>query len=390
MVTRIEPNGNGMSKLRVWFVAESGMDVRLVEGLASRFELTILARRIEGGVEISQPPEAKVRVVTGPGSRVGFARFVRAELSRHRPEIDAVVVQGYSIAAFAANLVGRVARLPTVMLVCSPTEAYYVCRKATRDPAKPFRPHELSMLRLFARLNAAVGQRYLVLSRHLADVVRGHGGRQPVEIVPVYGVDTRIFTPPTAPKAELKARLGLPTAGTLIFFSSRIAPEKDSETLLAAVARLLEAGEELWILHRSGGFRGFLADAARFGVEKRVIATDAVHPHRELPADYQACDLCVQASREEGLGFSPLEALACEVPVIASEVGGLRETIVDGQTGWSYPVGDVQALANRIQAVIDNPPEAERRAALGRRLVQERYDSEVVFERLERILTLPD
>jgi glycosyltransferase involved in cell wall biosynthesis len=199
-------------------------------------------------------------------------------------------------------------------------------------------------------------------------------------------VDTKIFAPSGEPKRVIRERLGLPPTGSLIFFSSRIAPEKDSETLLRAVRHLLDKGRDLWLLHRSGGFHAFIKDAERFGIAGRVIATDAVHPHKELPQDYQACDLCVQASREEGLGFSPLEALACDVPVIASAVGGLKETIEDGKTGWTYPVSDSLALAACIESVLDSPLEAARRAAAGRKMVCERYERQVVFEQLEELL----
>ena len=58
---------------RVCFIVESGTDVRLVEGLASRFQITIFARRIQGGVEISQEPSASVNMLRGPSSRVQFA-----------------------------------------------------------------------------------------------------------------------------------------------------------------------------------------------------------------------------------------------------------------------------------------------------------------------------
>ena len=118
----------------------------------------------------------------------------------------------------------------------------------------------------------------------------------------------------------------------------------------------------------------------------RVIATDAAQPIVEQPRDYQAADLCVQASREEGLGFSPLEALACETPVVAAAVGGLRETIVDGATGWTYPVGDAAALARAIEQALTQRDEALRRARAGRRVVLERFERRAVFERLMAVL----
>jgi len=208
--------------------------------------------------------------------------------------------------------------------------------------------------------------------------VRSHGARR-VHNIPIYGVDTELFAPATKPKSDLKQQLRLPTDGALIFFSSRIAPEKDSETLLRAIRTLLDQGHRLWLLHRSGGYRKFLQDAEAYKVSDRVIATDAVDPRRDLALDYQACDLCVQASRQEGLGFSPLEALACETPVIATSVGGLRETIIEGETGWTYPVGDDRKLAAQILSAISNPVEAQRRARHGRQLVAGRFDRQLVF-----------
>jgi glycosyltransferase involved in cell wall biosynthesis len=364
-------------KPRLLFVAESGTDVRLVEGLAEHFELTILARRIAGGVEVSHPPSIQVPTTIGPADRFAFAQRAFREIVRRRKQIDIVLVQGYSLAALACNIARALTKIPVLMLVCSPVETYYLCRRS-HPHGPPYRPREAQAIYFLSRLNALLGRDYVVLSRHLEEVVRSHGARH-VHNIPIYGVDTRIFAPPLRAKLELKQQLALPTDGTLLFFSSRVAPEKDSETLLKAVRLLLDRGEDLWILHRSGGYRQFLADASRFALRDRVIATDAVHPHRQLPLDYQACDVCIQASRAEGLGFSPLEALACETPVIATAVGGLKETIIDGRTGWTYPVGDHHALARALQDLIAHPGEAHARARRGREMVRARFSRQFAF-----------
>jgi glycosyltransferase involved in cell wall biosynthesis len=307
-------------------------------------------------------------------------------LRRSHGLLDFVLVQGYGAAALAANLACKLGRIPAAMLVCSPAEAYYRCRLTGGVPDKPFRRRELVALQAMARLNARIGACYIVLSHHLADVVRRHGSPKPVHVVPIYGVDTSVFSPPLEAQHVIKARRGLPTNGSLIFFSSRIAPEKDTRTLFSAVQKLLASERDLWVLNRSGGYRRFAEEARRLGIGDRVIATDAVHPDRELALDYQASDVCVQASREEGLGFSVLEAMACGSPVVASEVGGLRETVLEGRTGWLYPVGDAGALADRIASVLDNQREGAMRAAAGRELVQHRYERNLVFEQLDDLV----
>lgn len=370
--------------MRVVFAVESGTDVRLLEGLAERWDLQVLARKIPEGREINHPPTVPVDVRLGPARRAAFGLWLGRMLSGPARRAEHVLVQGYGPAAAAANAVGRTLGRPVTMLVCSPIERYY--RTRGRDGPRPFRARELRAIRALAALNARIGQRYVVLSRHLADVVRSHGTRRPIHLVPVYGVDLRRFRPPEAPRDALRTRLGLPVERTVVLFASRIAPEKDAATLLKAVAQLVRAGRDLHLLHLSGGHAAFAAAAGRHGLADRVTARDAVHPTDELPAYLQSVDLCVQASREEGLGFAPLEALACHVPVVASAVGGLRETIVPGETGWTYPVGDVDALGTAMAAALDDPAEAARRAAAGRTMVERRYARDRVFADLAKVL----
>ena len=372
---------------RLCFIVESGTDVRLVEGLARRFQVTIFARQIHDGVEISQTPAAPVHTLRGPSSRIRFAVAVAKFLWNRSRDFEFVLVQGYGSAALSANVVSYISRTPTAMLVCSPIEVYYRLRERYPQAAKPYRRTEFWGLKGLATINAFVGRHYIVLSKYLATVVRGHGFRARLDVLPLYGVNTERFSPTDEPREKVKARLGLPTTGSLIFFSSRIAPEKDGETLLAAVQRLLCKGRNVWLLHRSGGFEQFRNQADLLGISDRVIATDAVHPCRDLFQDYRASDICVQGSRAEGLGFSPLEALACGIPVIAAATGGLLETIVQGKTGWTYPVGDVEALTACLEEAIDSPEEAKRRAMAGRAMIQAQFEEKLVFDRFHDVVT---
>jgi glycosyltransferase involved in cell wall biosynthesis len=298
-----------------------------------------------------------------------------------------VLVQGYALAALVTNLWGRMAGARTAMLVCSPVERYYACRREEADSSKPFRSSAYAGLRLLAGANALAGKQYVALSSYLAEVLRSHGASCRIDVIPVYGVNTKVFRPTSRRSTDLRAELGLPATGSILFFSSRVAPEKDVRTLLKAFQISLARATDVWLVNRSGGFEAFAKMAEELGVGHRVIAGGPLHPTNELPALYQAVDVCIQASREEGLGFSALEALASGTPVIASSVGGLRETIVDGETGWCYEKGDAEGLASAIHEVLNNPEEARRRARAGRAMVEARFEEAAVFDELERVLT---
>jgi glycosyltransferase involved in cell wall biosynthesis len=355
----------------------------MLEGLAARVDLTALVRDVPGGRAVSQPTGVVVRMA--PGGRLAFAWTTLRWLLAN--PCDAVLVQGYGIAAVAANVACRVRRRPCWMLVCSPAAEYYAARRAA---GRSFSRVTLAGIHALAWINARIGRGYVVLSDYLGSVVTRHAPEGPVHIIPVYGVDPHVFSMGTADRATLRHSRGLPVSGSIIFSSSRVAPEKDTQTLIDAFGRLVAEGRDVYLLHRSGGHREFhrLAEAA--GIATRVIAADAVDPRSELPLDYRACDVCVQASREEGLGFSVLEALACGTPVVATAVGGLKETVQDGITGWTAPPGNPAALAEALRDALDSPDAAQRRTAAGAALVRSRFDSNHAFDRLVDLLRRPE
>jgi glycosyltransferase involved in cell wall biosynthesis len=274
----------------------------------------------------------------------------------------------------------------TNLLVCSPIEAYYSCRRRP-DSRLAYRPVEFALLTLVARLNAFMRPRYLVLSEHLADVVRAHGASD-LRTVPVYGVDFNVYSPGNREPSVTRQDLEVPLHDHLVFFSSRIAPEKDAGTLLEAVRLLRQEDLPITVVHRSGGFEDFNALAESLSLAESVDARDAVPPGPRLADLYRVCDLCVQASRQEGLGFSVLEAMACGTTVVAAAVGGLRETVVDGETGWSYEVGDPHSLASAIRASLTDTEEAACRRSTALSMVRNRYGVDRVFNLLEEALGL--
>jgi glycosyltransferase involved in cell wall biosynthesis len=147
-------------------------------------------------------------------------------------------------------------------------------------------------------------------------------------------------------------------------------PERDYPSLLRHLAG-----------NRDVNFLGTLADTelARAYRSAAVLA---------MPSVERTCyGRTIRVS--ELLGLAALEAMASGTPVVASRVGGLAEVIQDGQTGFLVPPGDVEALRDRLDAILRNPGLARRLGANARELVLERYTWARVAERcLEAYSTL--
>src|SRR6202011_5664571 len=113
--------------------------------------------------------------------------------------------------------------------------------------------------------------------------------------------------------------------------------------------------------------------AQQLGIADRVVFTGARTDVPELLASFSVFAL---PSFFEGLCYAVLEAQAAGVPVVATAVGGVRETVVAGETGVSCEVGDRVSLAAGITRLLDDPDEAARLANEARRRVRKRFAAE--------------
>jgi D-inositol-3-phosphate glycosyltransferase len=194
------------------------------------------------------------------------------------------------------------------------------------------------------------------------------------------GVDPRLFARHDG--TGLRKRLGLETSARIALFAGRLEPLKGAQILLDAVAEL-RAGDEFGDLavviagddsgdgaqdDHGGERRRLERHAARIGLSSHVRFVGAV-PHDRLGDYYAMADVCVVPSLTESFGLVALEAQALGTAVVAASVGGLREVVEDGVTGFLVEGHEPADYARAVAAVLHDPvrraemsDEARRRA----------------------------
>ncbi len=96
-------------------------------------------------------------------------------------------------------------------------------------------------------------------------------------------------------------------------------------------------------------------------------------------------DLFLLPSETESFGLAALEALSCEVPVIATRVGGLPEVVVDGENGYLLPLGDVEGMAAAAVSLLEDEPRRRQFGAAGRRRAVEEFQEDRIVARYREI-----
>jgi glycosyltransferase involved in cell wall biosynthesis len=206
-----------------------------------------------------------------------------------------------------------------------------------------------------------------------------------IEVVPC-GVDLSLFTPSlTFGNRPAQAR---PSRPARLLILGRLVPRKGVADAITALAQVPDA--ELLVvggpapdqLATDPEAQRLLALAAGHGVADRVRLLGR-QPHTELPALMRSCDLLLAVPWYEPFGITPLEAMAAGLPVVATEVGGLRDTVVDGVTGRLVPPRRPDVLARVLAGLLADPPGRLAMARAGRERVVARYGWNTVAEQTE-------
>jgi D-inositol-3-phosphate glycosyltransferase len=235
------------------------------------------------------------------------------------------------------------------------------------------------------RLVAQGADRIICASEGERQVLIEHYGVSALRAIQVpCGVDTDHFRPRSL--AGARRSLGLPLNEPLVLYVGRMEPLKGIDILLRAAAEmegrfsLLVVGGDSKDAERKSELRRL---AEETGIAERVFFRDAVS-HERLPLYYNAADICVVPSYYESFGLVALEAMACGVPVVASRVGGLRETVRDGETGYLVPWRCPEPFAERLEMLLANEPLRRSLGSMARAAV-ERFRWSEVAARVEDI-----
>ncbi|HEX7309037.1 glycosyltransferase [Lentzea sp.] len=312
-------------------------------------------RRLPGRFRVDEGFEV-VHVPAGPAERLGqdevvphigeFSRFLCSRWSADAPD---VIHAHHWTSGLAAVLSARRTAIPVV-------QSFHGV--AGGDSAE--------IERLVGRGATGV----VVTSGEEADELSRLGVRRSrISVVP-WGVDTGTFTP-TGPATARTGRLRVLAAGDLT-------PDDGIDDLIVALTvvswteLVVVGGPDRRLLSGNAEYARLSELAARHAVADRVSFLGRV-PHAEMPALIRSSDVVACPQRTPSFGLVPLEAMACGVPVVASAVGGLAESVVHQVTGLHVPPHNPTPLARALRALLGDEVRRQELGAAAQDRVRIRY-----------------
>jgi glycosyltransferase involved in cell wall biosynthesis len=336
----------------------------LAAGLAARgHEVTVHTRRDDESLPervVVQDGYNVVHVPAGPARELpkdellqympAFARVLRHQWAAVRPD---VVHAHFWMSGLAS--VEAAASLLTPVPVLQTFHALGSVKRRHQGSADTSPPERIDLERGLCR---DVDHVVATCSDEVFELRRLGLASDRVSVVPC-GVDTSVFTPrgPVAPRGDLKRLLVL----------GRLVERKGQDDAVRALRSLPEAelvvvgGPAPDAIDADPEVRRLRRMAREAGVGDRLVFAGSV-ARADVPAWVRSADVVLAVPWYEPFGITPLEAMACGRPVVATAVGGLQDTVVDGVTGDLVPPRDPARLGEVLAALLADD---ERRAAYG-------------------------
>ena len=221
-------------------------------------------------------------------------------------------------------------------------------------------------------LHAATVDRYIAVSNEVSERFSQSLGLPGTKIRVVHnGIRQTAFGQP--PDPAVRATLTEGSDCPIVFTPARLHSQKGHKYLLEAAAMIPDA---VFVLAGDGPERDFLEQySSELGIQARVRF---LGNRQDVPQLMAACDLFVLPSLYEGLPISVLEAMAAGKPIVATNIGGTDEAIVNNETGLLVPSANAQELALAIKRLLLNRDQAARFALAGKARAKSMFSQEAM------------
>jgi len=205
------------------------------------------------------------------------------------------------------------------------------------------------------------------------------------------GVDSTHFSPspPGGHQRTLRQHLNIPPEAVTVASIAAFRPEKSLSDLISACNILFQRGLPVHlVLAGDGPERERLIElSGRLGLSGRTHFLGSVNDVR--PCLDLADVFALPSTSVETFSNAALEAMAMGKPVVLSDIGGAREMVQEGITGYLFRAGDVAELADKLAILLSDHPKCTTMGCNAMRMVRERFTFEAMLERYEKILTPP-
>jgi N-acetyl-alpha-D-glucosaminyl L-malate synthase BshA len=201
---------------------------------------------------------------------------------------------------------------------------------------------------------------------------------RPVEVI------HNFFAPSlrTRTRDEVRADLGVLPNEFLAVHISNLRPLKRVDLLLRTLAAVRNSKPVRLLIVAGGPFAPYEALLDEMGVRDRVIVIEGA---REVEDYLLAADAGLYSSEHESFGLSILETLSYGKPIVAFAIGGIPEVVVNGESGFLHPFGEVEAMAGSLKLLADSPERANAMGAQGRRRAETHFTAEQIVPQYEAL-----
>jgi glycosyltransferase involved in cell wall biosynthesis len=316
---------------------------------------------------IGEIPEFRLTSFYDRNAVAQLRRFAR--LLRER-EIDVIQTHDFYTNLFGMAA-GRLARVPARIAARRETSGW-------RTPAQKIIERAAYRMAHAVVANAEAG----------CDQLINEGVRRDKIAVIYNGLDReRVTSNPQLSRQEKLALLGLPQAPDLRFVTivaNLRHPVKDHAMFLRAACRVREAVPQACFVIAGEGplIDETRAFANQLGLEQNLFFLGRCEHVAEL---LSISDVCVLSSKAEGFSNAILEYMAASRPAVVTDVGGAREAVIDGESGYLVRAGDDERMGARIITLLLDPQKSDSMGQRARQLIEERFSLQAQLERTEKL-----